>query len=178
MPLPVHVPGWIETRLDANIAAMDLHDTPTSFEAALADQGSTREELDAETLLATMAEWYRSERCVDAASLESDGDMLLVQWGRWKFLVDEDEGADPPFVFDLTRQLIGPAAEDEDIWQLSVRLIYEPTDATDAAGQGNHWCFDPSGLDDFTTWVAGTTAYRVVRTERPARVAISWGIAG
>ena len=55
-----------------------------------------------------MLAFYESMR-FDDVDLAADGDMLLYQWGTY------DWGRGASFEFDITRQLILGAGEDEDI---------------------------------------------------------------
>src|SRR5678815_803153 len=69
--------------------------------------------------LDAMFSFYRDVRA-DGCRLESDGDMLLFQWGTY------DWGKGQHFELDITRQLVPGPGEDEDIWQLQLTFRFAP----------------------------------------------------
>ena len=97
-----------------------------------------------------MFEFYRSTRAADC-SLEHDGDMLLFQWGTY------DWGKGRHFELDITRQFIRDSGDDDDddIWQLSLRFLFEPNDLE----PGNRWCRTPHELEDFARFVRLTRRF-------------------
>jgi hypothetical protein len=79
----------------------------------------------------------------DDADLESDGDMLLFQWGTY------DWGSGARFEVDIVRQLIRHGGEDDDIWQLHLTYRFNPSDALSALDNGDRWCARPADLPAF-----------------------------
>jgi hypothetical protein len=117
-------------------------------------------------LVGLMVDWYATER-VDDADLESDGDMLLFQWGTY------DWGDGLSFQYDITRQLIYQSDPDDDgaIWQLSVTAHYPATLGRTAAS-GNHWCRSPDDLAAFLEIVEDSVATELVGNQPPSRVEV------
>ena len=120
---------------------------------------SALEELTAPEAVRVMTEWYAEQRA-DGVELDEDGDTLLFQWGSWSW-----HGG--LFGYDLTRQFIAVDAEDDDIWQLSVTLLFPSNSETDACGSGDRWCYRPSDLDEFTRFVESAPATEVVSRLQP-----------
>ena len=86
-----------------------------TLEQRITDAGLTLNRLTVELGFAFMFEFYRLHRADDCPP-ESDGDMLLYQWGTY--------GRDGCFELDLTRQFIVGDSEDENIWQLSLTFKF------------------------------------------------------
>lgn len=124
--------------------------------------GSTLEALTAPEAVRLMTRWYAEQRS-DDADPDDDGDMLLFQWGTWSW-------NDGLFGYDLTRQFIAADAEDHDIWQLSLTLLFPSTSETSACGSGDRWCQRPGDLDDFTQFIERLPATDAVRRLQPTRV--------
>ncbi|HEY4187918.1 MAG TPA: hypothetical protein VGP07_22775 [Polyangia bacterium] len=89
-----------------------------------------------------MASFYNDVR-VDDVDLESDGDMLLFQWGTY------DWGDGPTFEVGITRQLIRGTGEDDEIWQLHLTYRFPPSEALVAIGDGDCWCTRPAEAASF-----------------------------
>jgi hypothetical protein len=83
-----------------------------------------------------MLDWYEQERA-DGCDLKHGGDMLLYQWGCY------DWGNGEFFEFNITRQFIDGACEDEDIRQLLLTFRYKPTHFLRKVKDGNRWCQSP-----------------------------------
>lgn len=126
-----------------------------------ADKVSVRDGIDA------MIEFYRSIRA-DDCSFDSDGDMLLFQWGTY------DWGNGPRFELDITRQFIRAAGEDDDIWQLSLTFVFPRNVITG----GNRWCTHPAELDDFAAFVQSHPAYVAAADVAPATIELDFEEAG
>lgn len=116
---------------------------------------------------AAMVDWYRAERALDAEPIDSDGDMLLFQWGS------KPDG----IVVDLTRQAIwldleDPADEEGELVIMQLSLAYRfPPDAGSAIERsGNRWCHSPAQLVEFVAWMADTPAYRHAVSHDPAGI--------
>ena len=99
--------------------------------------------------------------------------MLLHQWGTY----DWAEG--PSFQFDITRQLISVAgADDDDMWQLSVTLHFEPSAEARAVGQDDRWCHHPDDVEAMRRFILGSAAMDLVRGRRADRVEVTYDVAG
>lgn len=130
----------------------------------------TLEELAAPEVVRVMTEWYAEQRA-DGVELDEDGDMLLFQWGTWSW-----HGG--LFGYGLTRQFIAAGAEDDDIWQLSVTLLFPSSSDTAACGSGDRWCDRPSDLEEFTRFVESLPATEVVSRLQPTRIEVGLQQAG
>lgn len=82
------------------------------------------------------------------------------------------------FVFDITRQLIQRGGEDEDIWQLSVRFKFAPTEELRGLGKGNKWCPSPNELKSFEEFLRQLSSYSSVRSRSDGLVEIEYQRAG
>src|SRR5260370_27897402 len=65
---------------------------------------------------------YQDERA-DGCEIDEDGDMLLYQWGCY------DWGQGETFEFNITRQFMDGAGEEEDIRQLSLTFKFKPSES-------------------------------------------------
>jgi hypothetical protein len=118
-----------------------------------------------------MSKFYKDER-VDGCDLAEDGDMLLHQWGC------NDWGDGESFELNITRQLMAVSGDDEEIRQLSLTFKFEPTDSLRKAGSGNRWCSTPSDLKSFRTFINGSAAMKAVAKLQPAKVTLTYNVAG
>ena len=94
---------------------MNAHEAKAAFERTLHGNGQTLSDLTVDRGVAIMLAFYRDQRASDC-SIDSDGDMLLFQFGT------HDWGDGESFEFDLTRQFIIDGDDDagENIFQLSL----------------------------------------------------------
>jgi len=127
---------------------MKSADALHEFERFLKSRGASVNSVSVPDGIDAMIEFYRDTRADDCA-LDSDGDMLLFQWGTY------DWGDGPRFEVEITRQFIRDGGEDEDIWQLSLTFVCSPT----AIASGNRWCAMPSDLSEFAKFVRSHSAY-------------------
>lgn len=118
-----------------------------------------------------MLEFYESVRAEDV-DIDSDGDMLLFQWGTY------DLGSGRRFQVDLTRQLMLDGGEDGDIWQLHLTYSAPPTSDTAALGSGNTWCASPGELPAFRTHVLSHGAVAELTKRSDAAVELRFECAG
>ncbi len=120
-----------------------------------------------------MIDFYHHQRASECA-IDSDGDMLLFQWGEY------DWGQGRFFEFDLTRQLITGDGEDDDIWQLSLNFKFSPNETLTNIVSGNKWCNDPSpsSLEPFEKYIRNSAAYKIASTFQPERIELSYFNAG
>ena len=116
-----------------------------------------------------MLEFYRNKPAANCP-YDSDGDMILYQWGSF----DREEGE--TFQFDLTRQFTEAGVEDDDgISQLSLTLHYAPSDSLRSLESGNHWCGNPSEVAEFEMIVKDSQPFVALQLAKPERVELSWG---
>ena len=118
-----------------------------------------------------MLDFYRDVRASDCA-IDSDGDMLLFQWGTY------DWGEGRNFELDITRQFIGAAAEDEDVWQLHLTFRFASSEDLTALGSGNRWCNHPRDLTAFESHVVVSPAFDAVSHRTDGRMARTFECAG
>jgi len=141
------------------------------FESYLTKRGLSLPTLTLEEGFATFVSFYREVRVADCDD-QSDGDMLLAQWGV------SDWGRGEMFEFDFTRQFILNGAEDDEIFQLSLTFRFPPTDNLRAFGQDNRWCESPEGLPVFEAYVNALPAFVSVASRRDAQLELRFGCAG
>ena len=121
------------------------------------------------TALDCMLRFYAQMRA-DGCEIESDGDMLLFQYGVYDF------GERRMFEVDLTRQVILPDEEDDDaIWQLAMTFRYAPSADLEAIGRSDRWCSTPSDLPGFEEFVRASPAVAAVADRRPDDVIVHFG---
>jgi hypothetical protein len=118
-----------------------------------------------------MFSFYRDVRA-DGCRLESDGDMLLFQWGTY------DWGKGEQFELDITRQLIPGPGEDEDIWQLHLTFRFASEEILRAQGAGDRWCHSPAELEGFAALVRATPAYAAVMRRSDGIADVAYECAG
>ena len=153
---------------------MNAHAAQERFERLLAEGGLALEGLTVPQGLAAMFAFYRNERAEDCPA-DAAGDMLLYQWGMSR----GDDGEF--FVLDMTRQFILDGdPEDENIWQLSLRFSFAPTEALRAIESDHKWCPRPRprAVDYFEGFVRESEAYRTVSDMEPMRVDLDYFNAG
>ena len=146
---------------------MKSGDALQEFDRFLQTRGLSATNLTVNEGIDAMFDFYRSTRAEDCA-LESDGDMLLFQWGSY------DRGRDRQFELDITRQFVRDDGEDEDIWQLSLTFVIPPNAIT----SGNRWCNKPDELDAFATFAISHPAVAAALTATQLRVELDFECAG
>ena len=145
---------------------MNIEDALPEFQRYVEERASTIATLTPEKATAAMLGFYRDVRASDC-DLDSDGDMLLVQWGTY------DWGKGELFEFDITRQFI-PTDEDSEMRQLSVKFTVAPDDELRALGNGNRWCYSPKELPDFWKFVEALPAYGAACSHSDAKLELSY----
>jgi hypothetical protein len=146
---------------------MKSSDALHEFERMLKARGRSIDSLSASDGVEAMLDFYRTIRADDCA-IDTDGDMLLCQWGTY------DWGQGARFEFDITRQLFRDGADDDDIWQLSLTFVFPPNEIA----SGDRWCSTPDELDDFAEFVRAHAAYVAACQSRPARVELDFEATG
>jgi len=149
---------------------MRVAEARASLLGLLEARGLVVSQLDGESAM-SMLDFYATVRAEDV-DVDRDGDMVLFQWGTYRF------AGMPSFHYDMTRQFMTPDGEDESIWQLSITLHFEPDEATKKLGHGDRWCARPDELPSLREFIeqAPPTAY--ARTTKPTRVAVRFEPAG
>ena len=143
----------------------------TAFEDHLGGRAITLVGMRPAEGIDAMLSFYRDVRA-DSCRLESDGDMLLFQWGTY------DWGEGEHFSIDITRQFITERGEDEDVWQLHLTFRFAPEAALRAQGAGNRWCRSPSELEGFAALVRASPAYEAVTRRSDGVAALVYECAG
>jgi hypothetical protein len=113
-------------------------------------------------LFSSVLDFYEHTRIADTA-LDSDGDMLLFQWGTY------DWGQGLRFELDLTRQAIPAEEEDPPIFQLHCTYYYDPSKFQDIIA-GDRWCHRPAQLKEFRRFVLDAEPLR--RAQRHSQLAL------
>ncbi len=144
--------------------------------------------LTAETVLQRVIQLYRNVR-IDGAAIDSNGDMLLLQWGCTTPLVAEKpidlrNASDDDIAFeeseqqyiDITRQVFA-AGDDEDAdfddlaVHLSINLVYGPASGNEPLA--DQWIGNPDAIEreikkfrsvPFVQRLLGVKASRLVAT--------------
>lgn len=120
---------------------------------------------------ALMVAFYQDERA-DGCEIDEEGDMLLYQWGCY------DWGQGESFEFNITRQFMDAAGEDEEIRQLSLTFKFKPRDSLRKLGDGNRWCNSPDQISEFRSFIEASAAYKAVLKVKEAKVALELKVAG
>lgn len=118
-----------------------------------------------------MTAFYRDVRA-DDVDLESDGDMLLFQWGT------HDWGSGEMFEVDITRQLIAGRGEDEDIWQLHLTYRFPPSADLRAIGTGNSWCPRPDDTPSLQRFIDSHPPMTAVGSREDGQPSLDYECAG
>jgi hypothetical protein len=123
--------------------------------------GGSPEQLTARKGIAAMCSFYADERA-DGATIGSDRDMLLYQWGIDGFNVPE------LFQISVTRQL--NVLGESQPYQLALIFSFPPSDALRKVGSSNLWCRSPGDLPEFQQFVDSSDAFNAVADAKAARV--------
>jgi hypothetical protein len=141
------------------------------FEKFMAQRSSPEVSKDPAWGLDAMFAFYRECRATDC-DVNSDADMLLFQWGTYHWSKNE------LFEFDITRQLILGAGEDDQIWQLSLTFLFPITPDLKALKSGNRWCHTPNDLEEFAKSVRASQAFKLAATQQDAKMELDFECAG
>lgn len=118
-----------------------------------------------------MLGFYQDERA-DGCEIDEDGDMLLYQWGCY------DWGHGETFEFNVTRQFMDAAGEDENIRQLSLTFKFNPNESLRKLAQGNRRRNSPDEISEFRSFIESSAAYKTVAKAKPAAVTLELQVAG
>ena len=125
-------------------------------------------ELTPTTGIELMLRFYLEER-VSHCPLDEDGDLLLFQWGTY------DWGQGEQFEVNISRQLMTAAGDgEEQIRQLSLTFRYPPSEALNAAGDGDLWCDNPDALESFAKSIQNSRAIKATKDIQPTQVDLSF----
>jgi len=150
---------------------MDLTAVEQGFMDRIAKANRALATLKVSDGIALMLNFYQDER-VEGCEVD-DSDMLLYQWGTY----DWGKGA-AAYEVDITRQLIGPGFEDEDIFQLSLTFKFAPTIELRAVENGNRWCPRPEEVESFRDFIHNSPAFQAVVDQVPQSIVLMYGSAG
>lgn len=127
------------------------HDIETAFRVGCPEALDTLSAQDGFDFVFAFFEGVRSS---EALPDEDDGDMLLFQWGHpWQ--------REDTFYVSMTRQLIFPDGDDQEIHQLSLQYDFTAADLPQV-DRGNAWCHRRADLPAFRTLVAESDAMRAI----------------
>lgn len=149
---------------------MDITNAREAFEEYLASQELQLAELDAANGIDVMLAFYLEQR-----PSKPDEDDLLFQWGAY------DWGEGEFFELDLTRQFtIGGEADDDNIWQLSLKFKYRPDDELRQVESGNRWCGTSAlkGVEYFKQWIQKSPGFLAVGNKPAHLVELLFGSVG
>ena len=110
---------------------------------------------------------YKNLR-IDQTVIKNDGDMLLFQWGSNPW--------DPPRTLniDLTRQVLFANGEDDEIFQISCRFLFDGN----IERSGNQWCSNPDDLSSFRTMILDNPWYLKYKLQTPKLIKVEMNCAG
>lgn len=142
--------------MGAPAEAMDPASARDELERFLATRRGPGGALTPRQGAAAVLDFYRERRAA-GCDLESDGDMLLFQWGT------HDWGEGQHFEIDFTRQLLVPRdEEDPDVLQLSLTFRFPATEGMRGLGAGDRWCHTPAGLGAMRAFIEAAPAFAAV----------------
>ena len=150
---------------------MDLTAVEQRFRHRIDSANRDLSTLDVGEGIKLMLSFYEEER-TEGCEVSDDSDMLLYQWGTYDW--GEGEG----FEFNITRQLIGPGGEDEDIFQLSLIFRFAPTVESRAVEKGNRWCSRPNEVESFRDFIHNSAAFKAVVDQVPKSVTLLYEVVG
>jgi hypothetical protein len=125
---------------------MNAENAAAEFRNHLAARGAAESTLTPRSAADAVFSFYRDVRA-DDCDLDRDGDLLLFQWGTY------DWGQGERFEWDITRQFIVGAGEDDDMSQLHVTFRFAADPTLRSLGSGDRWCSSPVELADFIEFV-------------------------
>lgn len=136
---------------------------------ALIDNSTYRDDRDLHRLFEYCLSLYEQHR-IDACELQSDGDMLLFQFGTY------DWGDGEFFEIDLTRQITPThnniEASIEAMMQLSVTAQFLPNDENHGFGEQNYRCNHTDNLSTFTDLIFSSEAMSRTVNKKPVRIEV------
>jgi len=143
----------------------------SEFEKFLKKEGLSLTSLTPQTAFDAMLKFYKAVPVTDCVE-DSSGDMLLAQWGTY------DWGQGLHFELDFTRQLILGDAEDEDIFQLSLKVSFPPIEALREIANGNKWCQSLGEFHSFEAFVKSQHVYQMLASRADVLPRLSFSCPG
>jgi len=110
--------------------------------------------------LEAMFEFYQTVQILPKIE-DPEQDMLLFQYGVYDW---NDTG--DTFEFNLTRQVKSPHPDDDEYYQLSLTLLYEP-DEMEPVDDLNAWSVDFEDLNTWKAHIIGTKGYEQAAKYQP-----------
>jgi hypothetical protein len=145
--------------------------TPSDSATALVDfaqqRGCALESATPAPGIEAMLQYFQQIR-PESNVVEGSGDMLLFQWGIYRF------GGSPSFRLNLTRQFIELIEEEEVMSQLGLTFHYPVSAEAEAFGKKSRWCESLAGIDDMIVFITQSAPYIALKDARPERVEIEW----
>lgn len=127
----------------------------------------------ADEAVTAMLDFYRDIRAEDV-DLSSDGDMLLFQWGVYRWV-----GTPPMFEYDTTRQfIVDDLVDDDAIYQLRYTLYFEASTEAETMGKGTRWCSSPQELEEMAQFIRHHPATVHARTHPLLTAELEYSNAG
>lgn len=108
--------------------------------------------------LAVMLAFYAEQR-FDDVEIDEDGDMLLYEWSICR---------SRQFSLSVTRQFI--ITDEDEPYQLHLRLYFPLTDALRQLKGGNEWCHSPDELPVFRQSIESSASFRALIDDQPLNV--------
>ena len=142
-----------------------VQDAKRLFEELMRRTGRDSASLAPPDGISLMRAFYDEVR-FDGLVDESCADMLLFQHGTF------DMGDGDEFLYDITRQLVVPEGEGRELWQLSLRFTFAPTDALRALGDHERWCNGHAEASSFGAFVERCPARAAVAVAAPTKVSL------
>jgi hypothetical protein len=153
---------------------MRISESLETFQRFLAARGKALETMLPRDVLVLGFEFYETVRATDALPLteEDFGDALLFEWGTREALLPHYGAC---FYFDLTRQFISVAGEDDDaMFQLHFQLQYPVSDALRSLGSAHRWCGSFEALLEFKTFCLSHPSHATLEGLAPEHVDLTF----
>lgn len=125
--------------------------------------GRVLESVTPRQVFEAMFAFYAEQRAEDV-SIENDGDMLLYEWGVYRFSGPE------MFQLSITRQFVVTDDDGDEPYQLRLTMHFEPTQALRQLGRGDKWCHSPDELQAIKQFAESSTPFRMLAATQPAHL--------
>lgn len=150
---------------------MKARDALERFKEFARHAGKSLASLSPTEAIDLMVAFYTKVRA-DECDIDADGDMLLFQWGTYKW------GTEEYFEYNITRQLLFPSSalenDDECIWQLSPTLKFKPILELKGLSAGNKWCENPGKVVDFVHFITLCEVSQRIKIYSPEAVELTF----
>ncbi len=145
--------------------SVSVKDAKRRFEELVGRAGRDSAALAPADGIALMRAFYDEVRFEGLVN-ESCADMLLYQYGTY------DWGDGEEFLYDITRQLVVPDGDGQELWQLSLRYTFAPSEALRALGDTERWCNGHAEAASFGAFLEHCPARAAVESVAPLRVSL------